>query len=281
MFNPDLLKDKVVVITGGAGVLGSNMSKSLALHGAKVAILGRNGAAAEAVAEEINKHGGEAIGISADVLNKASLLAARTEIREKLGHCSILVNGAGGNHPDGTTSKEYFEAGDKTRDEIKTFFHLDFESMNYIFNLNFLGTVLPSQVFAEDMTGMDGDRVIINISSVSSFSPLTKVSAYSAAKASISNFTQWLAVHFSKEQIRVNAIAPGFFLTTQNKTLLTQGNGELTDRGNTIINQTPMGRFGKPEELTGALLWLCSNASSFVTGAVIPVDGGFTAFGGV
>lgn len=281
MFKKDLLKDKVAVVTGGSGVLGSAISKALAMHGAKIAIIGTNGAAAANVAEEINTSGGHAIGISANVLDKDSLIEARAQIRKKLGKCSILINGAGGNHPNGTTSKEYFEAGDKVKEDITTFFDLDYEGMSFVFNLNFLGTVLPSQVFAEDMIGMGGDRVIINVSSVSSINPLTKVSAYSAAKASINNFTQWLAVHFSKEQIRVNAIAPGFFLTKQNQTLLTEEDGELTERGKTIISQTPMHRFGNPEDLNGAVLWLCSEASTFVTGIVLPVDGGFTAFSGV
>lgn len=281
MFSQDLLRDKVAVVTGGSGVLGSSISKALAQHGAKVAIIGTNGSAATKVADEINMNGGKAIGISSNVLDKDSLIQARAQIREKFGACSILINGAGGNHPDGTTSKEYFEAGDKVKEDVKSFFDLDYEGMNYVFNLNFLGTVLPCQVFAEDMIEVEGDRTIINISSVSSFNPLTKVSAYSAAKASINNFTQWLAVHFSKEKIRVNAIAPGFFLTNQNKTLLTTERGELTARGNTIISQTPMGRFGKPEDLSGTALWLCSEASSFVTGTVLPVDGGFTAFSGV
>ncbi|MEQ8243269.1 SDR family oxidoreductase [Fulvivirga sp.] len=281
MFNKDLLKDKVAVITGGSGVLGSAISKALALHGAKVAIIGTNEATVVKVAEEINISGGQAIGFSANVLDKDSLIEARSEVRKKLGKCSILINAAGGNHPNGTTSKEYFEAGDKVRKDIKTFFDLDYEGISFVFNLNFLGTVLPSQVFGEDMTDTEGDRVIINVSSVSSFNPLTKVSAYSAAKASINNFTQWLAVHFSQERIRVNAIAPGFFLTKQNKTLLTEDNGELTERGRTIISQTPMHRFGNPEDLNGAVLWLCSEASTFVTGIVLPVDGGFTAFSGV
>lgn len=281
MFNKDLLKDRVAVVTGGGGVLGTTMAKALAQHGAKVAILDLNESAATVVAEEITKDGGQAIGVACNVLKKESLWEARQEIRDKLGNCSILINGAGGNHPKGTTSKEYFYEDDKTKEEVKTFFDLDPEGISFVFNLNFLGTLLPTQVFAEDMLEVSDERVIINISSMNAFKPLTKIPAYSAAKASVSNFTQWLAVHFSQERIRVNALAPGFFLTNQNRTLLTKENGDLTDRGNTIISHTPMRRFGDPEDLNGTLLWLCSKASSFVTGVVVPIDGGFSAFSGV
>lgn len=280
--DPFQLQDKVVVITGGGGVLGNVMAQALAEYGCKVAILDLNLELAEKAAADIRAKGGIAIGVKANVLEIPSLQAAREEVNSKLGPCDILINGAGGNHPKGTTSKEYFQPGDLLNKEITTFFDLDPQGISFVFNLNFLGTLLPTQVFAKDMVDNDGaDKNIINISSMNAYTPLTKIPAYSGAKASVSNFTQWLAVHFSKVGIRVNALAPGFFLTNQNRTLLTKTDGSLTDRGNTIIAHTPMGRFGEPEDLIGTLLWLCSPGASFVTGVVVPIDGGFSAFSGV
>ncbi len=275
------LKNKVVVVTGGGGVLCSSMAESLAEQGAKVAILDLNLEAASAVAKKINDKGGKAGGFKANVLEKESLKKAHEAITKELGSCDILINGAGGNHPKGTTSKTHLLQEDlESAEELKTFFDLDVEGIQFVFNLNFIGTLLPTQIFAEDMLGKTGCSVI-NISSMNAFRPLTKIPAYSGAKAAVSNFTQWLAVHFSKVDIRVNALAPGFFLTEQNRTLLTNSDGGLTERGNIIIDHTPMGRFGNPEDLTGTLLWLCSEGSKFITGVVIPIDGGFSSFSGV
>ncbi|UII23190.1 SDR family oxidoreductase [Fulvivirga ligni] len=277
----DELKGKVAVITGGGGVLCGTLANALAKQNVKVAILDLRLENAEAVASEITNEGGTAIGVEANVLNLESLQAARKTVEDKLGICDILINGAGGNHPKGTTSNTHLLADDlKSAEAIKTFFDLDPDGIQFVFNLNFIGTLLPTQVFAKEMVGREGCS-IINISSMNAFRPLTKIPAYSGAKAAVSNFTQWLAVHFSKVGIRVNALAPGFFLTDQNRSLLTDADGSLTSRGNTIIEHTPMGRFGEPEDLNGTLLWLCSNASAFVTGVVIPIDGGFSAFSGV
>ncbi len=277
-FNIDL-NNKVAAVTGGGGILCSGFSKVLAQCGAKVAVLDLRGENAQAVADEINKSGGEAIGISANVLDKESLLNAKKEINEKFGKIDILINGAGGNNPKGTTSKDYYEAGDETKEDVKTFFDLDPSGIEFVFNLNFLGTLLPTQVFAPDLIENKGS--IINISSMNAFTPLTRIPAYSGAKAAVSNFTQWLAVHFSKVGIRVNAIAPGFFLTDQNRALLIDENGNYTERSQKIVNNTPMGRFGETEELSGTLLWLLSDGASFVDGVVVPVDGGFSAYSGV
>lgn len=275
------LSNKVAVITGGGGVLCSTMALALAEQGAKIAVLDLRVESAEKVGEQINQKGGKAIGVAANVLDLGSLQEAHQKIFDTLGPCDILINGAGGNHPKGTTSNSFLTEDDlKAGEEIKTFFDLDPEGIKFVFNLNFLGSLLPTQVFAKDMIGKEGST-IINISSMNAFRPLTKIPAYSGAKAAISNFTQWLAVHFSKVGIRVNALAPGFFLTEQNRTLLTKPDGSLTDRGNTIISHTPMGRFGTPDDLTGTLLWLCGDGSKFVTGVVIPIDGGFSAFSGV
>ena len=274
------MKDKVVVITGGGGVLCRTMAKELASEGAKVAILDLSLEAAEKVAEEIVNEGHIAIGLGANVLDTTALRKAKDKVNEQLGSCDILINGAGGNHPKGTTRDTHFKPGDKSMKDLKTFFDLDPEGISFVFNLNFIGTLLPTQVFAQDMIGKSGCS-IINVSSMNAFRPLTKIPAYSGAKAAVSNFTQWLAVHFAKAGIRVNALAPGFFLTDQNRSLLTNESGELTSRGETIIDHTPMGRFGEPEDLTGTLLWLCSEGSAFVTGVVVPVDGGFSAFSGV
>lgn len=277
------LSGKVAVVTGGGGILCSTMAETLAECGAKVAILDLRLENAEKAAARINAAGGVAIGVSANVLEKESLLAAREVVNSKLGPCDILINGAGGNHPKGTTSKEYLEKADaESSVEGKvSFFDLDPSGISFVFNLNFIGTLLPTQIFAKDMV-LKGGGTIINISSMNAFRPLTKIPAYSGAKAAVSNFTQWLATHLSKVGIRVNAIAPGFFLTDQNRALLTTPDGSLTARGNTILSHTPMGRFGEPKDLSGTLLWLVDNgASGFVNGTVIPVDGGFAAFSGV
>lgn len=259
------------------------MAKALAKAGAKVAILDLRAEAAEKVAEEIKSEGGTAMGLSANVLELASLQAAEEKIRAAYGPCDVLVNGAGGNNPKGTTSKEFLTKEDleAKAEGITTFFDLDPQGVGFVFNLNFLGTLLPTQVFCRAMAAGKGGNVI-NISSMNAFCPLTKIPAYSGAKAAISNFTQWLAVHFSKVNIRVNAIAPGFFLTNQNRTLLTNPDGSLTARGNTILTHTPMGKFGQPEDLTGALLFLLDDeAAGFINGVVLPIDGGFAAFSGV
>ena len=280
-FNVDL-KDKVAVVTGG-GVLCSTFAEALAACGAKVALLDIRKAEADKVADKINDNGGTALGVEANVLKAESLEEARKIINKELGSCDILVNGAGGNHPKGTTSKEYFYKEDlqNENDELVTFFDLDSEGVQFVFNLNFLGTLLTTQAFAKDMIDKE-DTVILNVSSMNAFTPLTKIPAYSGAKAAVSNFTRWLAVHMSKEGIRVNAIAPGFFLTDQNRSLLTNEDGSFTERAEKILGQTPMERFGEPAELVGTLLWLVDEAASgFVNGTVIPVDGGFSAYSGV
>jgi len=281
LFGTDLT-GKVAVVTGGGGVLGSFMAKALAQCGARVALLDLHQESVDRIAEEINENGGTAIGVIANVLKLESLKQAELEISEKLGNCDILINGAGGNHPKGTTTKEFLFAEDlDTKEEITTFFDLDQEGINFVFNLNFIGTLLPTQIFAKKMA-KQSSGIIINISSMNAFCPLTKIPAYSGAKAAVSNFTQWLAVHFSKVGVRVNAIAPGFFETNQNKDLLRNKDGSFTERAEKIISQTPMERFGEPEELLGTLLWLVNDkASGFVNGIVVPVDGGFSAYSGV
>ncbi len=278
-FNIDL-KDKVVVVTGGGGVLCSTFAKALAQNGAKVAVLDLTEEKANIVAEEIISEGGIAIGVGANVLEADSMEKARITVLEKLGPCDILINGAGGNSPKGTTTKEYlFKEDVAGKEGLTTFFDLDPKGIEFVFNLNFLGTLIPTQAFAKDM--IDKKGIIVNVSSMNAFTPLTKIPAYSGAKAAVSNFTQWLAVHFSKVGIRVNAIAPGFFSTAQNKALLFNEDGTPTERTAKILNMTPMSRFGEPEELLGTLLWLCSEGSEFVTGIVVPVDGGFSAYSGV
>lgn len=267
--------DKVIVITGGAGILGAGFSKAFAKQGAKVVILGRDEAKAQSLASQIIADGGTAIGLRADVTNLESLKEARDFINEKFGKTDILINAAGGNHPDSVTSHEFFDIENSLD---KDFFSLTGESIRFVMDLNFMGTLLPIQVFVKDMIGRK-DCSIVNISSVAAFHPLTKIPAYSAAKAAIASFTQWLAVYFAKEQIRVNAIAPGFFLTEQNRFLLTKEDGSLTERGEKVMRNTPMGRFGKPEDLQSTLLWLCHSDTAFVTGITVPVDGGFTAYG--
>lgn len=274
------LKDKVIVVTGAGGVLCSMMSKALASAGAKIALLDLHKESADKFVEEIRKDGGIAFGYEANVLDKDSLKKCHEEVLRDLGPCDILLNGAGGNNPKATTDKEYFEYGDLDSD-TKSFFDLDASGFEFVFNLNILGTLLPTQEFSKDMIGKKGSS-ILNISSMNAFTPLTKIPAYSGAKAAVSNFTKWLAVHFSKVGIRVNAIAPGFFSTAQNKALLWNNDGTPTARTGKIINATPMGRFGEPEELLGSVLFLLSeNAASFITGVVLPIDGGFSSYSGV
>ncbi|WP_010234412.1 SDR family oxidoreductase [Clostridium arbusti] len=277
------LKNKVVVVTGAGGVICGTFAKALGQCGGKIAVLDRNEERASAVAEEINSNGGVAISVVTDVLDIESLKKAKSIINEKLGSCDVLLNGAGGNNPKGTTTKEYLFKEDienKKEGEI-TFFDLDQKGIEFVFNLNFLGTLLPTQVFAKDMIDKK-DAAIVNISSMNAFTPLTKIPAYSGAKAAVSNFTQWLAVHFSKVGIRVNAIAPGFLVTNQNRAMLLNEDGSYTERSKKILSATPMDRFGECEELLGTLFWLIDNkASGFVNGVVVPVDGGFSAYSGV
>lgn len=275
------LKGKKCVITGGAGVIGCTMVECLARNGVEIAILDIIAELAVKKADEIGKAtGGTVIGIGANVLDKKSLIEAKKTVNERLGPVDILINAAGGNNPKATTAVEMIEDGDCEHLE-GTFFGLEMEGFRKVFDLNFIGTLLPSMVFARDMIERK-QGVILNISSMNSFRPLTKIPAYSAAKASINNFTAWLAVHLARQNIRVNAIAPGFFLTEQNRFLLTnKDTGELSARGNKIIGGTPMKRFGTPDELNGALLYLLSDMSRFVTGIVLPVDGGFSAYSGV
>lgn len=277
------LKGRVAVVTGGGGVLCGDFAKALARQGVKVAVLDLNEAAAQKVVDEITAAGGEAVAVGCNVLEPESMENARKIVNEKLGTCDILLNGAGGNNPKGTTTKETLEAVDLTnKDEnIKTFFDLDPQGISFVFNLNFLGTLIPTQVFARDMA-QKKNTCIVMVSSMNAYRPLTKIPAYSAAKAAVTNFTQFMAVHFADVGIRVNAIAPGFFSTNQNKTLLWNPDGTPTARTGKILAATPMKRFGEPEELDGTLLFLCDEAySGFITGTTIPVDGGFNAYSGV
>lgn len=275
------LKDKVAVITGGGGILCSTIAKGLAKEGVKTALLDISEEKAKAVKDEIIGKGGDALAIKCDVLKKEQVEKAKEIVINKYGRCDILINGAGGNHPKGTTTKEIFELTDLGKEDLTTFFDLEQNGFEFVFNLNFLSAFIVSQVFLEEMVKLENSTVI-NISSMSAFSPMTKVAAYSAAKAAVSNFTAWLAVHFAKVGVRVNAIAPGFFLTEQNKNLLLDKEGKPTKRHQKIINNTPMGRLGKPEELIGTIKWLCNEEDSgFVTGTVIPIDGGFLAYSGV
>jgi NAD(P)-dependent dehydrogenase (short-subunit alcohol dehydrogenase family) len=276
------LNDKVAVVTGGSGVLGSAMCKALAACGAKVAILGRDPAKAERLAAVIKDAGGAAQGFSCNVLDREALESTAVAIRSTFGPCDILVNGAGGNHPKGISGQEYFDPATTSKEASQSsFFDLDVEGFKFVFELNLLGTLLPSQVFGQHMVGRPG-CTIINISSMSSYKPLTKVAAYSNAKSAVNSFTLWLATHLSRAGIRVNAIAPGFFITEQNRKLMVQDDGGYTPRAKKIISQTPMQRLGEPDELLGALLWLAdAKASGFVTGTIIPIDGGFSAYAGV
>ncbi len=273
------LSGKVAVVTGAGGVLCSDMARALAQCGAKVALIGRTLEPLQAVAETIKAEGGIAAPFTANVLDRAALEAAAEQIHAQFGKVDILLNGAGGNNPRATTEKEYYEQGDLDG-ETKSFFDLDDDSVQTVFNLNFSGTLIPTQVFARDMVETGGN--IINISSMNAYTPLTKIPAYSGAKAAVSNFTQWLAVHFSRVNIRVNAIAPGFFSSKQNAKLLWNEDGTPTARTHKILAGTPMGRFGQTEELDGALLFLVDDkAAGFITGICIPVDGGFSAYSGV
>jgi NAD(P)-dependent dehydrogenase (short-subunit alcohol dehydrogenase family) len=277
----DDLNGKVCVLTGGGGVIGSVLAKGMASVGVKLVILDIKKEFADKIAVEIKSgFGTDAIGVEANVLEKSSLEQAKEIIVEKFGKVDILINGAGGNSPKATT-KEEFITDDNVKSLGDTFFGLEMEGFQKVFDLNFLGTLLPTLVFAKEMiTRKSG--VILNISSMNSFRPLTKIPAYSAAKSSVNNFTEWLAVHFAKMNVRVNAIAPGFFLTNQNRFLLIDEKTQnLTARGKKIIDNTPMGKFGEPEDLIGATLFLLSNASSFITGVVLPIDGGFNIYSGV
>jgi NAD(P)-dependent dehydrogenase (short-subunit alcohol dehydrogenase family) len=275
------IRDKICVVTGGAGVLGSSICHALASVGIHVVIIDINLKAAEDVAKNLTKtYGIDCLGIQANVLDKASLENARGRINTHMGKVDFLVNGAGGNNPKATTQVEQINTED-LKNLDKTFFGLEQDGFDKVFELNFTGTLLPSMVFAEDMLQKQ-KGAIVNISSMNSYRPLTKIPAYSAAKASINNFTQWLAVHLAKVGVRVNAIAPGFFLTNQNRFLLTdEKTGKPTPRGIKIISNTPIGKYGQPEDLQGAVLYLLSDLSRFVTGIIIPIDGGYSAYGGV
>lgn len=266
------IKDKAIVITGGAGVLCGTLARQLAQCGAKICVVDYDVSHANELCKQIEAEGNFAIAVEANVLDKEKIQAAFIYAAENMGKVDVLINGAGGNKKQATTSDDL------------SFFDIPADAIRDVFDLNFIGTLLPSQVFGKHMA-QRGEGIILNISSMNAFRPLTKIAAYSAAKAAVSNFTEWLAVHmcqnYSKD-IRVNAIAPGFFLTEQNRFLLTdEKTGELTARGKTIIDHTPMGRFGQAQELVGTVLWLLSDASRFITGTVIPVDGGFNAFSGV
>ncbi|WP_152658140.1 SDR family oxidoreductase [Oceanobacillus sp. CFH 90083] len=274
------LAGKIAVVTGGSGVLCQAMAKELARQGMKVAILNRNVEKGQKVADEIKKQGGTAIAVSCDVLNEENVKEAYEVVKQELGECDLLINGAGGNHPDAITDKETFEAGDIENTSLKSFFDLQLSGFDHVFRLNLVGSLIPTQVFAKNMTECGGN--VINISSMAAPAPMTKVPAYSAAKAGIDNLTKWLSVHFAEAGIRVNAIAPGFFLTEQNRGLLLKEDGSLSERAEKIISHTPQRRFGKPEDLLGTLLWLADdNTSGFVTGITVPVDGGFMAYPGV
>lgn len=274
------LQGKVAVITGGGGVLCSCMAKELARQGMKVAVLNRTYEKAMKTVEEILTQGGQAIAIECDVVQVESVKRAEEMVFNEYGRCDVLINGAGGNHPNGVTTKEIVEKEDLTNDQLATFFDLTLEGFSFVYNLNFIGTFIPTQIFSKRMIGNQG--TIINISSMSAKSPMTKVPAYSAAKAGIENFTKWLSVHMAEAGIRVNAIAPGFFLTKQNEALLKNEDGTNTERTEKILAHTPMRRLGSPEDLLGTLLWLVDDeASGFVTGISVPVDGGFMAYSGV
>ena len=274
------LTGKVAVVTGAGGVLCSMFSRALAAAGAKVAMLDINEEAVTNFAASIREEGYTAKGYRCDVLDKASLEAVHEAVLKDFGPCDILLNGAGGNNARANTDLEHYNPGDLER-EVKTFFDLEQPGVEWVFRLNFIGTLLPTQVFGKDMIEREGCN-IINVSSMNAFTPLTKIPAYSGAKAAISNFTQWLAVHFAPAGIRVNALAPGFFVTNQNRDLLFNPDGTPSARAGKILAATPMGRFGEAEELVGTLLFLVNNeAAGFITGVVIPIDGGFNAYSGV
>jgi NAD(P)-dependent dehydrogenase (short-subunit alcohol dehydrogenase family) len=277
----DDLRGKVCVITGGAGVIGSAMVRALASVGTKIAIADISRVRAEKIAAEISEeYDAQIIGVEADVLDKESLISAKKTINEMLGDIDLLINCAGGNHPAATTKVEQMDENSINKLE-DTFYGLEMDGFDKVFALNFKGTILPTMVFTTDML-KNAKGVVLNVSSMNSYKPLTRIPAYSAAKASINNFTEWLAVHLAKAGIRVNAVAPGFFITDQNRFLvLDQATGDFSARGQKIINNTPMGKFGEPQDLQGTTLFLLSDLSAFVTGIVIPVDGGYSAFGGV
>jgi NAD(P)-dependent dehydrogenase (short-subunit alcohol dehydrogenase family) len=271
------LKGKTAVITGGSGVLCSEMARELSRHGVNVAILNRTVEKGEAIAAEINEAGGSALAVAADVLDQHSLESAKATVVEAFGRVDILINGAGGNHPDAITAVETYEE----ESTEQSFFDMDASGFSKVFDTNFIGTFLTCQVFGKELLKQEAP-VIINVSSMSAYSPMTKVPAYSAAKSAVTNFTMWMAVHFAETGLRVNAIAPGFFLTSQNRNLLLNEDGTHTDRSKKIIAHTPMKRFGQPKDLLGALLWLTDDEySGFVTGVTVPVDGGFMAYSGV
>lgn len=277
----DDLNGKVCVLTGGGGVIGAVIAKGLAQVGVKLAILDIKKEFADKVADEVSvEYGVETIGVEANVLNKESLIEAKKVILDKFGKVDLLINGAGGNSPKATTKDEFIS--DENINSLEdTFFGLEIEGFQKVFDLNFLGTLLPTMVFAQEMVERKSG-VILNVSSMNSFRSLTKIPAYSAAKASINNFTEWLAVHFAKMNVRVNAIAPGFFLTNQNRFLLIdETTGGFTTRGQKIIDNTPMGKYGETEDLVGGTLFLLSDLSSFITGTVMPIDGGFNIYSGV
>lgn len=275
------MDSKVIVITGAGGVLCGNFAIELAKDGHKVALLDINLEAAEKIAEQIRNDGGEAIAVKTNVLDKESLENAHKEVLKAFGKCQILINGAGGNNPRGTTTNEYFNPDDIENKDVVSFFDLQPDGISFVFDLNFLGVLLPTQVFAKDFV-MGEKGCILNISSMNAYTPLTKIPAYSGAKAAVSNLTQWLAVHFANSGVRVNAIAPGFFVTNQNRGMLFNEDGTPTARTNKILNSTPMGRFGEAEELMGTVRFLLDDSvSSFITGVVIPIDGGFSAYSGV
>ena len=272
---------KVIVITGAGGVLCSGFAEFLAKSNNKIALLDLNEEAAQKVADKINSDGGTAKAYKCNVLEKSNICEVHNKILNDFGKCDILINGAGGNNPKCTTAHEEYEKGDESAEDFLTFFNIDEKGFDFVFDLNIKGVLLPSQVFMPDMLGRKGCSVL-NISSMNAYRPLTKIPAYSAAKSAVSNFTQWLAVHFAKEGIRINAIAPGFFVTNQNRALLFNSDGTPTPRTDKILKATPMGRFGEAEELLGAVEWLLNEEKAgFVTGVTIPIDGGFSAYSGV